>query len=163
VDKQADIKTLVQHHLSQESAGKWLLIVDNVDDMGMWNNNVKAYLPKSQQGCVICTTRSRKVAVKIAAPNVVEVPEMDEEMGMQLLAKSLINKELLDSHQDALKLLDQPSFLPLALVQAAAYINENRIMLADYLLLLGEQEQDVIKLLSKDFEDNWRYEGIITL
>ena len=159
-EKQADVKKLVQCHLSQESAGEWLLIVDNVDDIEIWNHELKAYLPKSQQGYVVCTTRNRRVAVKIAAANVIEVAEMDEEMAMQLLTKSLINQEPLNSHQDARKLLEQLTFLPLAIVQAAAYINENGIALSEYLVLLEEQEQDVIDLLSEDFDDDGRYEDV---
>src|SRR4029077_4876463 len=37
-EEQADVKKLVQHYLSQESAGQWLLIFDNADDMDMWIN-----------------------------------------------------------------------------------------------------------------------------
>jgi hypothetical protein len=36
------------------------------------------------------------------------------------------------------------SYLPLAIIQAAAYINENGIAFIDYLSLLAEQEEDVI-------------------
>jgi hypothetical protein len=159
-EEQANAKKLAQRHLSQQSTAQWLFIVDNVDDMDMWNE-LKAYLPKSRRGCVICTTRSRKVAVKItAASNVIEVPEMDEEIAMQLLGKSLVHQELLASRQDALKLLEQLTCLPLAIVQAAAYINENGIVLSEYLLLLEEQEQDVVELLSEEFEDDGRYENI---
>jgi tetratricopeptide (TPR) repeat protein len=157
-----DVKKLVQRHLNQESAGKWLLILDNVDEEGMWNAELKPYLPKSPRGCVICTTRNRKVAVKVAAAlNIFEVPEMDDKTAMQLLAKSLIDdRRLSDNHQDALKLLEQLTFLPLAIVQAAAYINENGCALSVYLSLLKAQEQDVVELLSEDFEDDRRYEDI---
>ncbi|OCL04484.1 hypothetical protein AOQ84DRAFT_225906 [Glonium stellatum] len=41
-------------------------------------------------------------------------------------------------------------------MQAAAYINENGIPLLEYLLLLEDQEQNVIELLSEDFEDEGR-------
>jgi tetratricopeptide (TPR) repeat protein len=150
----------VQSHLSQDGAGQWLLIVDNIDDIEIWDTELKAYLPKSQQGCVVCTTRSREIAVKIAAPNVIEVPELDEEMAMQLLAKLLINETLLTSRDDAQKLLEQLTFLPLAIVQAAAYINGKGIALSVYLSLLAEQEQDVIDLLSEDFEDEGRYQDV---
>jgi tetratricopeptide (TPR) repeat protein len=157
-EKQTEAKKLVQRHLSQDSAGQWLLIVDNIDDMEMWKDEVKGYLPLSPQGCIVCTTRSREVAVKIAAANVIEVSEMDEKIAMQLLSKLLINQELLPSClYDAHKLLEQLTFLPLAIVQAAAYINAKRMGITDYLSLLEEQEKDVVDLLSKDFEDDWRY------
>ena len=62
-EEQANVKKLVQRHLSQESAGQWLLLVDNIDDMGLWSHELRDYMPKSQRGGVVCTTRSRKVAV----------------------------------------------------------------------------------------------------
>lgn len=140
MEEQANAKKLVQWHLSQESAGQWLLIVDNVDDMEIWNNELDGCLPKSQKGCVLCITRSSMVAVKIAAADVIEVPEMDREEAMQLLSKSLINKELLHCYQDMLELLEQLTFLPFAIVQAAAYINATIISLSDYLSLLEGQD-----------------------
>ena len=158
-EKQADVKMLVQRYLSQESASKWLLIIDNVDDMDIWINELKAFLPRSCQGCIVYTTRNRKVAVDVAAAHVIEVVEMGGETAMQLLAKSLINQELLASHQDTQKLLEQLTFLPLAIIQATAYINKNGITLSDYLSLLDEREQDVVELLSEDFEDDGRYRG----
>src|SRR5262249_40949703 len=59
----ADVKRLVQHHLSQDSAGQWLMIFDNADDMGMWMGNTDSdgkgdslglvdYLPSSSQGSI---------------------------------------------------------------------------------------------------------------
>jgi tetratricopeptide (TPR) repeat protein len=158
--KEAEAKTLVMHHLNQDNAGKWLLIVDNVDDMDLWNSELKAYLTKSQRVCVVCTTRSKKVAFEIArAANVIHVLEMAKEVAMQLLAKS-IHQDISADSPDALKLLEQLTFLPLAIVQAAAYINKNTIELSDYVLLLREQEQDVVELLSEDFEDEGRYEDM---
>ena len=165
-EEKADIKKLVQRHLSQESAGRWLLIFDNADDMDMWIQNARYgsqspglidYLPRSSQGCVVFTTRSRKVAVKLAQQNVIKVLEMDEEAAMQVLSKSLIDQGLLQNREDTIKLLQKLTFLPLAIVQAAAYINESGTTLANYLLLLEDQEQNVIELLSEDFEDEGRY------
>jgi hypothetical protein len=129
-EERADVKKLVQRHLSQESAGRWLLIFDNADDIDMWIKKdgngdgspaLKEYLPKSNQGRIIFTTRSRKIAVKLAQPNVIEISEMDEEMAELLLRKSLLNQDLLHPRQYTLELLQQLTFLPLAIVQAAAY------------------------------------------
>ena len=41
-----------------------------------------------------------------------------------------------------------------------AYINENGIALADYLSLLADQEEEVIELLSEDFENDGRYRSV---
>ena len=74
--------------------------------------------------------------------------------------KYLVNSNLINNRQDAKSLLTEITYLPLATVQAAAYINENGITLADYLSLLGEQEEDAIDLLSAGFEDDGRYRNV---
>jgi hypothetical protein len=38
-DAKADVKRIVKTRLSQESVGKWLLIVDNADDFEMFYHN----------------------------------------------------------------------------------------------------------------------------
>jgi hypothetical protein len=85
---------------------------------------------------------------------------MNEEAAMNMLAALLIQKDVLEDHEVAITLLQQLTFLPLAITQAAAYINETGTSLPNYISLLKEQE-DAIELLSKDFEDGWRY-GKIT-
>ncbi|KAF1809666.1 HET-domain-containing protein [Eremomyces bilateralis CBS 781.70] len=173
-DNKADIKRLVQDHLSKESTGRWLLVFDNADDIYMWiakagpglqqpgqgSHPLIDYLPKSKQGAVIFTTRDRKIAVKLAQQDVVDVPEMGEDAASQLLGKCLVNTELAKSGKETGALLLQLTYLPLAIVQAAAYINENAILLTDYLSLLVEQEEEVIDLLSEEFEDDGRYRDI---
>lgn len=51
-------------------------------------------------------------------------------------------------------MLTELTYLPLAIVQAAAYMNENSVGPADYLSLFNEQEEDVIELLSEEFKDD---------
>ena len=155
-DDKADAKKLVQRYLSKESAGRWLLIFDNADDVTMWitkpgtesgSGRLIDYLPRSEQGCIVFTTRDRKTAVKLAQRNVVELPEMDEDVATQLLQKYLINPNLVNNRPDTAALLKELTYLPLAIVQAAAYINENRIAFVDYQSLLADQEEVVIDLL----------------
>jgi hypothetical protein len=165
-DEKVDVKRLVQSYLSKESVGQRLLVFDNADDIEMWiakpgskrePKHLIEYLPKAKQGSIVFTTRNRKIAVKLAQQNVIEVPEMDEPMAIQLLQKCLVNQDLVNNKQDMKVLLKQLTYLPLAIVQAAAYINENGIALADYLSLLADQEEEVIDLLSEEFEDDGRY------
>jgi tetratricopeptide (TPR) repeat protein len=168
-EEKADVKRLVQGYLSKESAGQWLLVFDNADDINMWiaeagsgpgSGRLIEYLPRSNQGCIVFTSRDRKTAVKLAHQNIVEVPEMDEVVATQLLQKCLVNPGLATSGSDTKDLLEELTYLPLAIIQAAAYINENGITFADYLLLLADQEEDVIDLLSEEFEDDGRYHNI---
>lgn len=158
--RKADIKNVVKEYLSNESAGQWLLVFDNADDINMWIREPSCLadsLPSSKKGCIIFTTRDRKTAVKLASRNLVEVPDMTEDMATQLLKQGLSNQDLANNEQDTKALLEQLACLPLAIVQAAAYINENNIATSEYLSLLADQEEEVIELLGKEFEDEWRY------
>jgi hypothetical protein len=172
-DDKEDVKRLVQGYLGKESTGRWLLVFDNADEIDMWTARAGSglqhgqgsqplidYLPKSKQGTILFTTRDRKIAVKLAQQNVVDVPAMGRDAATQLLEKCLVNQDLVNSRQDTSALLSQLTYLPLAIVQAAAYINENEIALADYLSLLAEQEEEVIQLLSEEFEDDGRYRDV---
>jgi hypothetical protein len=60
-------------------------------------------------------------------------------------------------------LLLKLTYLPLAIVQAAAYINENEISLVEYAALLNDTEQNRIDLLSREFKDEGRYKDIKNL
>ncbi|KAL4915513.1 hypothetical protein BDW62DRAFT_203572 [Aspergillus aurantiobrunneus] len=167
--KATDAKNKVKAHLSQEQAGRWLLIFDNADNMDMWSRNTGSesiplteYLPQHEQGHILFTTRNRKLAVMLASSHVIHVSEPDSEAAVRILEELLVEKDLLkDSGVTvAFELLEQLAFLPLAITQAAAYINENGIDFSDYITLLQEQEADVIELLSEDFGDDWRYKDI---
>jgi tetratricopeptide (TPR) repeat protein len=171
-DGKSDVKKLVQEYLSKDSTGTWILVFDNADDIVMWTSELDAdveqdsdcladYLPKSKRGHIIFTTRDKKVAVELAGKNIVEVHEMSTDTALELLQNYLTDKNLISSSlQEAKSLLGKLTHLPLAIVQAASYINKNGISLADYLSLLAEQEEDVVDLLSEQFRDNWRYRNI---
>ncbi|KAL4894602.1 putative kinesin light chain [Aspergillus ambiguus] len=155
----ANAKTRVKSYLSQADTGKWLLICDNADDIDMWSNtddparSLNEYLPRSEQGHVIFTTRNEIRAKELAPFNVISVSEMDPETARAVLLKYLIRPDRLD-HETSTLLLQHLTFLPLAIVQAAAYINENGISPRDYLTLLQVQAQD---MLSEDFQVEGRY------
>ncbi|KAL4758885.1 purine and uridine phosphorylase [Aspergillus foveolatus] len=140
----ADAKKLLKDYLCGSSAGQWLLIFDNADDIDM-------------TGSVLFTTRSKKVASKLAMQDVIRVPELDEARALELLSERLVDKSLLQDREQAALLLKQLVYLPLAIVQAASYINANCLStLSDYLLLLAAKEEEIIDLLSEEFEDDWR-------
>jgi tetratricopeptide (TPR) repeat protein len=167
LDDKEDAKSLVKDHLSKPSTGRWLLIFDNADDIDMWIENkdsktegLKDYLPTSDQGAIVFTTRSNKVAQYLAATDVIHISEMDEHKAIHVLRNSLIDKEALNDTESTRKLLRRLTFLPLAIVQAASFVNENRITLTSYVQLLDGQEQNAIDLLSEDFEDGGRYKSI---
>ncbi|KAL6235048.1 hypothetical protein BDW75DRAFT_149584 [Aspergillus navahoensis] len=161
----ADMKEHIKAYFRHKE-GKWLLIFDNADDMEMWtkgSNNtlpLKDFLPFSNHGHIIFTSRNRELAVDLVSSCLVPIGELDEKTGIELLEKSLFRKDLLDDYPTTIALLEQLTFLPLAISQATAYINAKGITVSDYLMLLKEQEAVVVELLSKDFGDNGRYKDV---
>ena len=168
-DDKADVKKLVKSRLSQESTGKWLLIMDNADGFEIFyhNNNdgsgsstLSEYLPFSTLGAIIFTTRDREAATRYAGSNVIDIDEMDEKESRELLQRSLQNKQLIEDKDSTTKLLKSLVNLPLAIMQAAAYLNAKGCAIAEYLRIYEQSSDNVVKLLSKDFEDIRRYPGM---
>jgi tetratricopeptide (TPR) repeat protein len=168
-DAKADVKKMVKTRLSQESVGKWLLIVDNADDFEMFYHNdggddqssaLSEYLPFSTLGAILFTTRDREAATQFAGPNVVVVDEMDDTESRELLRRNVHGKKLIDDDISMKMLLALLTNLPLAIMQAAAYLNTNGCTIADYLRIYQESNDNVIRLLSRDFQDSRRYLGM---
>jgi tetratricopeptide (TPR) repeat protein len=151
-------KRLVKQHLESDDAGKWLLIVDNIDDqtlMATMNN----YLPRSEHGAILFTTRSMDIAIFSARKHILKLVEMRSDEATQFLKSSLIVKELAEDETVVARLLQELTYLPLAIVQAAAYLNRNsHLTIRDYLNLLRGTEKDVVDLMSREFPDDTRYE-----
>ncbi|OHW99942.1 phosphorylase superfamily protein, partial [Colletotrichum incanum] len=159
-----DVKTSVRQFLSSKEAGPWLLIVDNADDEEILfgssgnPNGLDKYLPQSDNGITLFTTRSRDLALSVADNSLVELHAMNQDEAESLLGKSLRRQELLQDHDSVLKLLDFLTYLPLAITQASAYLNRNRhITISKYLQLLHGTEQTRISTLSREFLDRTRY------
>ncbi|KAL4735941.1 hypothetical protein BDV11DRAFT_173357 [Aspergillus similis] len=167
-EEQADAKQLLKDYLCDRSSGEWLLIFDNADDISMWFGNSQGntktprlsdYIPWSITGSVLFTTRFKKTATKLAMQNVIPLPDMDEPEATELFEERLRDKTLLQNRNEIALLLKRLVYLPLAIVQAASYINENCLSaLSEYLSLLSDQEEEAIQLLSEDFQDDWRYQ-----
>jgi Tetratricopeptide repeat len=163
-EEKANVKQLVKIRLSQESTGPWLLIVDNADDIDMLYQRADEglplvdYLPSSPKGSIIFTTRNRRAAVRLVGNNIIEVGEMNQADAKAVLEKNLVQIHLLDEYEAVTQLLKLLTHLPLAIVQAAAYINENGISISRYIeIYKRDSEKDIIEVLSEDFEDHGRY------
>jgi len=172
IEDKADFKMLVKTFLSQESAGRWLLIIDNADDVEMLYGRADEsnessgspaladYLPFSRKGSILFTTRNQKAAVKEAGVNVIRISEMSKSDSQKLLETSLINKSLTEGKDVTANLLNNLTHLPLAIKQAAAYMNENVMSVSEYLALYEGNDDDLLHLLSEEFEDQGRYREV---
>lgn len=56
-----------------------------------------------------------------------------------------------------MQLLNLLTFLPLSIVQAAAYTKADGIMLVEYVSLFDNREENIIEVLGGDFETEGRY------
>ncbi|CAG8411003.1 unnamed protein product [Penicillium salamii] len=108
-DAKVNIFKLVENWLCDEKIGNWVCILDNVDDdqlicsvsvagkgdpiSGSTNASTKPllqYVPRSQNGSVIITSRTREVALKMVHhSDLVEVKPMEKSEALELLQKKL--------------------------------------------------------------------------
>ncbi|KAH7061027.1 kinesin light chain 1, partial [Paraphoma chrysanthemicola] len=161
----ADIRMLVKNALSSESLGDWLMVVDNADDSGVllgttdndaMSTRLSDYLPHSSNGTILFTTRSRKVARDLTPNSVLELNDMSEAEAKQLLARRLTKRALLDDETAVDELLAILTYLPLAIAQAAAFINNNNVSVSGYISLF-QHTGTGSELFSERFEDPSRY------
>jgi tetratricopeptide (TPR) repeat protein len=167
-DNNVDTNKLVKDTLSTDSFGSWLMIVDNADDPAVLSGSVDGdpksarlgdFLPRSRQGAILFTTRSRKAARTLTPGHVLELKDMSQAEARQLLAQRITEEALLDNPVAVDQLLSILACLPLAIVQAAAFINNNETSVSDYVSLF-EHAGAEIELFSEQFEDPGRYREI---
>ena len=164
-DNNANIWGLVKETLSSGSVCDWLMIVDNADDPGVLSSTTNIgpvsarlsdCLPHGNRGTILYTTRSRKVAGDLTQSNVLELNDPSKAEAKQLLARRLRKQALLDEEVALDELLETLSYLPLAIVQAAAFINNNDISISEYMSLFRRTGSE-IELFNEHFEDPSRY------
>ncbi|UKZ73509.1 hypothetical protein TrVFT333_001156 [Trichoderma virens FT-333] len=157
-----DARELVKQHLDSESVGQWLLILDNADSDDVLRGSegvqgIYAYLPRSQNGQVLITARSRKIAVDFAKQNVIEITEMEHNDAKNLFQKSLSSEHLIREDHKVNELLHLLTYLPLAIVQAAAYMDMFKVHIEEYLRLCRDSQQDMMELMRNQYYDDALY------
>jgi hypothetical protein len=163
----ADIFKLVHDWLRDERNGKWLIVLDNADDArwlletrctsgavlasGSYDGSTTPlweYLPQSQHGSVLVTTRSRSVARKLVEErDIIAVEPMDEAHAVALFERKLLTQS---DQEDSIELVAALEFMPLAVVQAAAYINQRalRCSVREYIEKFQKTDRNKTSLLT---------------
>ncbi|KAI7764856.1 hypothetical protein LZL87_013839 [Fusarium oxysporum] len=160
-----DAKESVRRHLSSEHVGNWFLIVDNIDETDVLDgapqqrDGIFHFLPQSDSGRILFTTRSQEVAVAVAGSAVVRLSEMNPEEALSFLGKALIHKSQIQDNESAVELLGELTHLPLAIAQASAYMNVNDVTIKDYLRLFRKTDRDMIRLLETRFRDRTHHDA----
>jgi tetratricopeptide (TPR) repeat protein len=162
-----NVKQLVKQALCTSCSEDWLMIVDNADDVGILlepDSSAKStrlidYIPHSDAGSVLFTTRSRKAATELTQTHILGLDDMGQTEARQLLARRISREVLLDDRAAVDELLELLTGLPLAIVQATAFINENDVSISDYVLML-QHAGTKAELFSERFTDSSRYQGM---
>ena len=164
--EKCDKMSLFKKWLEKEPR-EWLLIVDNADEASLFTpkgelsqNKSKAgaepsileYLPESPRGSILITTRNRAAGVRFTksrATDLVEVQTMTEEESSCLIKSTLTDHIPTDSETHELAGL--LCHLPLALAQAAAFMQENILTVNEYIELYKDSDETQMDLLSEPF------------
>ncbi|KAF2023428.1 TPR-like protein, partial [Setomelanomma holmii] len=151
-DPQANICKLVHDWLC-DCKQRWLLVLDNVDDArflldvrsgggGQATNArgaarpLREYLPHREHGSILITTRNKEATLELVEQrNIVSVKPMDEAQALALFEKKLGGQGGRGEGGGIAQLAAALEYMPLAVVQAAAYISRSatRCSVAQYL------------------------------
>ena len=152
--------------LQDESKGTWLLVLDNLDDDTVLSTSqaptsrvrsteneaqlrrrLSAYLPQSQNGTILITTRTRNVALKLVEQrDIIPIDPMINTDALVLLQKKLDESM---NQQDLEELASLLEYMPLAIVQAAAYIQQKgtRYSVRRYIEVFQKNDKHQMNLL----------------
>ena len=165
-DSQVSIYELVRSWLCDERKGKWLMILDNVDDASFLlekpstgqeaqasiqtKRPLKEYLPTTPNGSILITSRNRGAALKLVEQrDIIDMGPMDKADAIALCEKKLGIGGKGDTVGELVEALE---FMPLAIVQAAAYIKERepRCSVEQYLEKFQKSDKAKTSLLNHE-------------
>lgn len=161
-DQKTDLKQLVKLHLEEKIAKQCLLIFDNAEDRNLESSGLSTtrgadvlnYLPQSELCTIILTTTNSDIPKRLALQDVVELKGLTPDMAQRMLKKHVNNPISGSEQAEAELLLQELLYLPLAIVQAAAYINTRNMTLQEYRSQLGGQKKPALEDSSEFLKAN---------
>ncbi|KAF8192209.1 hypothetical protein K438DRAFT_1465824, partial [Mycena galopus ATCC 62051] len=100
---------------------EWLLFFDNADDP---NLDLNDFIPQCNHGNIIITTQNPGLRVYAGSHSLVS--DMEEEDAVALLLKSAAQEATVGGEQIATEIVKTLHYLPLAIVQAGAFISKSQ-------------------------------------
>ena len=156
-DPNVDKLDLIKNWLEGDRSGRWLLVLDNMDDLGIryGSNRLIDQLPICTRGSILLTTRDKAVGLKFAGPKrLISVGALENSDSGVLLSHKLSTTATIDDLHRLAVVLEN---VPLSLVHAAAFIAVNDLSVTEYLDLYNKSESSKTELLSEEFEDEVSY------
>jgi DNA polymerase III delta prime subunit len=159
-DDQADIKQVVKRCVAAISARHCFLIFDNVDGTTLRPSgssttriaDLADFLPHSKLCSFIFTTTESNTAEALAPRNVTALHELMPDTALRMLQNRLTMPLSDAEQQDAMHLLSNLSYLPLAVVQAAACMNASHMTVQQYRAQLDQHEKAALKYSDDSFK-----------
>jgi tetratricopeptide (TPR) repeat protein len=128
----------------QEWPDPWLMVFDNYDDPEAFNN-IQDYMPVSEQGRVLITSRhaaSKELADGDDAIELLGLPKPD---ALTLLFKQSQVSETASTLEEAEKIIDRLGYHALAITQAGSYIRAQKINVKDFFAHYDEQRKAILE------------------
>lgn len=165
-DPKTNVFTLVKEWLESKNCRPWVMVIDNADDTHLFfgdqgapgngsssthEGHLGRYIPECSHGTILVTTRNKQAGSRLTkGKRPVEIEKMDDDETTQLLCTWFDHADAASDYYSTLS--SRLEHLPLALAQAAAFIQENTMTICDYLRLLDKSERHLIDLLGEEFE-----------
>jgi tetratricopeptide (TPR) repeat protein len=168
----------VSNWLNEDDSSQWLMILDNADDADLFlyqsgvdtlaerndaaERSLRKFLPNrlNARKSMVVTTRNRHVGEDLAQGEpCIDVGPFSSQEAQDLLRSKV--REIINhvGEQEAKKLVEFLGHIPLAITQAAAYMNRNKISVSKYLAALEKDQQNLIDHLSVELQDYRRERG----
>ncbi|KXX76611.1 Regulatory protein AfsR, partial [Madurella mycetomatis] len=140
---------IVRRWFSQSGNTRWLLIFDNADDLDgvdLWS-----FIPVVDAGDILITTRDGRIDDPELSTLAIPLDMLSQEDALELLRRRSGVKAPLNEAQigPATSIAQELGFLPLAIDQAAAYIQARKKSFADYLALYRKQQDALLSYRSR--------------
>jgi tetratricopeptide (TPR) repeat protein len=167
-DDQADIKQVVKHCVAAVSARQCLLVYDNVEGTTLRHNgssttqaaDLADFLPHSKLCSVIFTTTERNTAEALALQNVTALHELTPDTALRMLQNRLTTPLSDAELQEAMHLLEELLYLPLAIAQAVAHMNASSMTVQQYQAQLDQHKEAALKYSDDSSEGEQRESGL---
>jgi tetratricopeptide (TPR) repeat protein len=160
----ADMKQIVKRCVAEMNVRQCLLIFDNAEDAFLRSSgsstteaaDLAEFLPQSKLCSAIFTTTNSDMAQVLAPQNVIELQHLTADSALRMLQNHL-TMPLSDAEQpESRDLLRGLSYLPIAIVQAAACMNTSSMTVQEYRAQLDEHKELALRYSSDPSEDNAR-------
>jgi tetratricopeptide (TPR) repeat protein len=165
---QVDIKQVAKRCVAAISVRQCLLIYDNVEGTTLRPSgssttqaaDLADFLPHSKLCSVIFTTTESYTAGTLAPQNVTALHELTPDAALRMLQTRLTTPLSNAEQQEAMHLLRELSYLPLAIAQAAACVNASSMTVQQYQAQLHEHKEAALKYSGDSSESEQRESGL---